>query len=401
MHHAVSPKADANSKESDVLLWFNIVWRGFPIMKKITLSGYYGFDNAGDEAVLYAIINSLRKLRADIQITVLSNNPAHTAQLYNVNAVNRWKIAEVYRAIRKSDLLISGGGSLLQDVTSKNSILYYLGVIGIAKFLNKPVFIYSQGIGPVNYKRNRLLVGKMLNKVHAITVRDPQSRQDLIDMGVKKEITVSVDPVLAIEPEDVEISHGRELLASANVNNIDGKILGISLRPWATDENNFQAIAQACDTLAQQGWQIIFIPMHFPSDVQIAEKIQSLMRNPSHVLKENYTPYQTLCLYKTVDLVMGMRLHSLIMAAVLEKPMIAISYDPKVDRFMELLNRPEILPIDNLKTQQILDLVQNTWENRDGFVKHLKKTIPPLRTQALIPARMVVEILGQDFLKRN
>ena len=84
------------------------------------------------------------------------------------------------------------------------------------------------------------------------------------------------------------------------------------------------------------------------------------MRNPSHVLKENYTPYQTLCLYKTVDLVMGMRLHSLIMAAVLEKPMIAISYDPKVDRFMELINRPEILPIDNLKTQQILDLVQNT-----------------------------------------
>ena len=104
-------------------------------MSKIIISGYYGFNNAGDEAVLYSIINSLRKSNPEVGITVLSNKPELTAKAYNVEAVNRWKYLEIARAIRKSDLLISGGGSLLQDVTSKNGILYYLGIILMARML--------------------------------------------------------------------------------------------------------------------------------------------------------------------------------------------------------------------------------------------------------------------------
>ena len=102
-------------------------------MNKVVLSGYYGFNNAGDEAVLQAIINSLKKADQDLDITVLSNNPEHTTKAYGVKAVNRWKLNEIAGAIKESDLLISGGGSLLQDVTSKNGILYYLGIIGLAR----------------------------------------------------------------------------------------------------------------------------------------------------------------------------------------------------------------------------------------------------------------------------
>lgn len=363
-------------------------------MKKIVLSGYYGFNNAGDEAVLFAIISSLRKIDKKIEITVLSNNPEQTTKLYDVKAVNRWRLKDIFNALYKSNLLISGGGSLLQDVTSKNGILYYLGIIFLAKLLRKPVFIYSQGIGPVNVKRNRMLTGFILNLTKGITVRDESSKKDLENMGLKKPITVSADPVLSFSPEDVNIEKGEELLERGDVNINAGKILGISIRPWKTDEENFKAIAEACDQLIQKGWQVVFIPMHFPEDIAAAREVMKQMKENAFLLKENYTPSETLSIYKAVDMVIGMRLHSLIMAAVLEKPLAAISYDPKVNRFMNLLEINELLDINHLKCHKILDLVQNTWENRIDFVNNLKEKTTVLRNKAMIPAEMVADILS-------
>jgi len=363
-------------------------------MKRIVLSGYYGFNNAGDEAVLYSIISSLRKLNKNVEINVLSNNPEQTAKLYGVKAANRWKMGEIYRTLKNSDLLISGGGSLLQDVTSKNGILYYLGVIFCAKVLRRPVLVYSQGIGPVNYKRNRRLTAFVLNRVDGITVRDAGSKKDLLDMGVKKEIIVSADPVLGFSAEDIKIEKGRELLERVDVNINDGKIMGISVRPWKTAEANFIALAEACDNLALQGWQIVFIPMHFPEDIQASREVAKHMKEKAFLLKENYTPSEALSIYKAADMVIGMRLHSLIMAAVVEKPLVAISYDPKVDRFMGLLGIDRVLDINNLKCQEILDLVQNTWENRSDFVHNLQAPLHDLRNKAMQPAYKALGILG-------
>ena len=100
---------------------------------KIVLSGYYGFDNIGDEAVLYAIITALRNEIENVELTVLSNNPEKTKALYGVSSVNRWKIPEVIKAIKQADLLVSGGGSLLQDVTSSKTVPYYLAIVKIAQ----------------------------------------------------------------------------------------------------------------------------------------------------------------------------------------------------------------------------------------------------------------------------
>ena len=152
---------------------------------KILLSGYYGFDNAGDDAVLFAIVQALREIIPDVDITVLSNQPEKTAQQFGVKAVDRWGKTSLPKAIKDCDVLISGGGSLLQDVTSKNGILYYLGVIKLAQMMRKKVIVYAQGIGPVNEPRNRALVAKILNKVQAITVRDFDSRRELMEMGVR------------------------------------------------------------------------------------------------------------------------------------------------------------------------------------------------------------------------
>ena len=122
--------------------------------KKIVLSGYFGFDNLGDEAILYSIIQEVKKMQ-NTEITVLSANPEKTSQKFGVAAVDRMSPKEVIRAIKNCDMFISGGGSLLQDVTSNRSLLYYLALLRLAKLFGKKVMIYSQGIGPVNGAKNQ------------------------------------------------------------------------------------------------------------------------------------------------------------------------------------------------------------------------------------------------------
>ena len=117
---------------------------------RIAVSGYYGFKNAGDDAILMALVTTLRALAPGVEITVFSNSPAETRQLYGVRAVNRWNPFRVIWALLHSDLLLSGGGGLLQDVTGGGvrSICYYLMVVLLALVVGKPVVYYAQGVGP-------------------------------------------------------------------------------------------------------------------------------------------------------------------------------------------------------------------------------------------------------------
>src|SRR5690625_4230984 len=155
------------------------------IMSKILISGYYGFDNAGDDSVLYGIISSLQKRDDALTFSVLSNRPEETERAFGVKAYNRWNITEVIRQLKKHDLLLMGGGSLLQDATSPRSVLYYLGIVLAAKWYRKPVVFYAQGIGPISKKISKWLIRRIVNKVDVITVRDDQSGQDLKELGVK------------------------------------------------------------------------------------------------------------------------------------------------------------------------------------------------------------------------
>ena len=172
-------------------------------MYNILISGYYGFNNIGDESILRTVIDNLREKLPDIDITVLSHDPAQTSAKYGVKAARRMSLWDIFRSVLHCDLLLSGGGSLLQDATSARSILYYLFILRLAQLMGKKTFIYSQGIGPISDPRNRWLTAATLRRTSGIVVRDAKSRDLLLEIGVPEYlIHVTADPVIRVKKAD-------------------------------------------------------------------------------------------------------------------------------------------------------------------------------------------------------
>ena len=162
-------------------------------MTKYLISGYIGFDNFGDEAIASVLVSNLKKIGAE-KITVLSSNPEKTARLYDVDSEYFLKF---FKPILEADVLISGGGSLLQDITSLKSLIYYLTVIVIALVFNKKVVIFAQGFTPFRTILGKFFTSFVLKYCNKIYVRDIKSQELLKTMKIDSELVS--DPVFGIE----------------------------------------------------------------------------------------------------------------------------------------------------------------------------------------------------------
>ena len=344
---------------------------------KVLISGHYGFYNIGDEAILKSIIEALRNENPKIDIVVLSNDVEYTKSTYKVNAINRWKLNDIYKELLKCDGFISGGGSLFQDVTSSRSILYYTSIIWLAKFAKKPIFIYAQGIGPIDKKNNRKIVGRLFNKVDYITLRDKESKLLLNDIGVRKDIDIVPDPVMGFNIENYEFK-----LPEYYTND---DYITVSIRDWKKNNSEFQKnIALTCDKIIESGINVVFIPMHGEHDEKISIEVANMMKYNAKVLSKNLTMEEKMMYIKESKLMIGMRLHALIFAATVGTPMIGISYDPKIDSYLKLIEQPSIgnveiewSPLE--LTNMVLDIISN-YDNEKIILEnktHKLKSLAP------------------------
>lgn len=366
----------------------------------VVISGYYGFKNSGDEAVLQSILTALEEQgkQAGVKITpvVLSIDPAWTSSTYGVRAVHRMKLGEVRNALKNSSGLISGGGSLLQDATGSKTIPYYLGVIKLAQWLNKPVFIYSQGIGPVNRKLFYPLIKGTFKKCEYISVRDEQSAELLQSMGLERDrIQVVPDPVMGLTPE----TEGLAVLASDEEPQLP--VIGISVRYWDAERRELRAIAEGLREFCQkQPAHLRFLPFHFPGDEKASQDIIQQMGDLASagskvsVCREAVHPRHMLAEVGRCDLVIGMRLHSLIYAANRQVPLIGISYDPKIDHFLKRLDVEPVGTSSSLSPAALASEISRLLAGSERWKEEAKPRIDKLKREAQEPARHIIEFLS-------
>ncbi|MBQ6006272.1 MAG: polysaccharide pyruvyl transferase CsaB [Selenomonadaceae bacterium] len=325
---------------------------------KIVVSGYYGSKNGGDEAMLAAMLEVLREEVSDLNVTVISLNPEYTKRRHNVDAVPRSDIFSIIKKIRAADLLISGGGSLLQNVTSGRSLYYYLAIIFFALLFGRKVMLYAQGIGPIRGTLAHKLMNLILNRVDLITVRDRGSLEELSRLKISRpKIYCTADPVLAIKP--VPLNVGEKILARHSITR-GGKFIGVAIRRWIDWENFRRELAEALDRLAEiADAKIIFIPMKFPEDIKAAQSTAALMKKNCAVLDEEFSTQEILSLVGCMDILIGVRLHALIFAGVMNVPMLGISYDPKIERFLDSIGEKPLGNMADVTATEIFDAVLN------------------------------------------
>ncbi len=297
----------------------------------LVISGYYGYGNTGDEAILAALSEELHNRYPDAQLTVLSATPEATARQYKVEAIPRWSLPAIWRALRGADLLISGGGGLIQDATSRLSPLYYLVILRLARLAGTPYMIFAQGLGPLRCRLTRWATARCLRRAAAITVRDEQSAQLLSQLGVTAPpVEVTADPALLLKP--CQPQRTDELLAELGLSEA-APLIGIALRSWADCDVVKPVTALIRHLHQSQAGQVLLIPFQPEEDLNLAWRVASEADGPVTILDQVLEPRELLGVVSQLDLLVSMRLHGLIFAASVEVPAIALSYDPKVETF--------------------------------------------------------------------
>lgn len=361
---------------------------------RILVSGYYGFRNAGDEAILAGIIQAIRELEPEAVFTVISGRAAETRQVHGVEAISRNRIRATWEAVGEADLVLSGGGSLLQDVTGAKSIPYYLGVVTMALLRRKPVMFYGQGIGPVRGLLGKLLIRLVANRVSRITVRDPESAEALRRLGVvRPPIQVTADAALALAPGNREA--GRRLLGAAGVPLGQGPLIGVSVRPWKDWEAGTEAaLAAALDRIAaMEGGHVVFLPMQPTLDPRAAAAVQRHLRSPGTVLSgEGWTYQDTLNAVAACDLLVGMRYHALVFAAMAGVPVVGLSYDPKIDAFLRLLGLEPAGSTRNLNPDAVVSAARAVWTGSRRGQEPWAAVLAQLRDRSRENARVALEL---------
>jgi len=365
-------------------------------MPKILISGYYGFNNIGDEAILKGLIEGVKRIFENVDIVVLSQYPDFTAKKHNVRSIKRTSIVDMFREMKDMDILVSGGGSLFQDVTSKRSIAYYLGIIWLAKrIFKKKVMIYSQGIGPVNKKYNRWMLRQILNSVDVINVRDEKSKLELQTIGVKKDILVTTDTVFGIKRPC--LSKGKEVLTKMDRYK-DKPYIGISVRPWKNNHDITREVAKLCSKIITElNHTPVLIPFHFHKDLKLMENIKKevdgIYRDKVVLMDEYLYVDEYLSLIGNMDIMVAMRLHGLIFSVLMGIYPVGISYDPKIQSFMHMMNRCDALDVENINADILFEELKEAIKENSKNVEKLEKSLDSFYSMIELQNQKLYELI--------
>ena len=320
------------------------------------LCGAYGRSNAGDEAILRAILQRLRSIDPDMPIWVMSRDPLQTSKKESVRSFYIFNVPAFLKALKHAELFVNGGGSLIQDITSSRSLYFYLFTLKAAKRCGCRIIMYGCGIGPINRPANRKKAGRVLDSTaDIITLRDSVSHELLQEIGVTHpEIIRAADPVLSLPsaPEGL-ISQG---FASEGIP--EGLSMAcFCLRSWPgfTDKKAVADAARYC--YEKYGLTPVFLPIENPKDVAVGEEVAALAGCPCHVCTKPHSSDVILGMISRMKLVCGMRLHSLIFATAGGVPVVGISYDVKVDSFIKDIGSDSCINVADLSSGRLEKLI--------------------------------------------
>ncbi len=359
----------------------------------VIICGAYGYGNAGDDAILKSIIQSVRKIDRYIPITVLAKNTESIKKRYQIESIYTLNIPKILLAMRRSALYINGGGTLIQNATSQRSLWYYLFTLRAAKALGNKVDMYGCGIGPVQGKNNIKLVKRVLNRsVDILTLRERDSKRELESFGVNRpSIRLCSDPALALTPapaSEAEFYLKKHGLSS------QGNYLCLMLRTWYGFDTKAKAFA-ACIQYAYEKYGLtpVFISLNTSYDSKAAKQVAEHLQCPYSILDDGAEPELLISVLACMKAIISLRLHGLILSSMSGIPMVGVSYDPKIGSFLKYLDGSSCIDLQEVTSQNLISALDRAME-QSSRKEELKENAARLKELERGNADAVRELLS-------
>ncbi len=336
---------------------------------RVLLSGYYGFDNLGDDALLQIIVAQLKTRYPHATIDVLSAKPDVTAHELGIVATPRWDQGAIRDAISEADVVLSGGGGLLQNATSLKSLLYYAGILRTAIRANKPSMVFAQSIGPLDFW-GKQTVRECCRGLHAATVRDERSRELFAPLVPSTTVERTADPVFLYDPPEDAVD-----LGLAGLGDRSDPLVIVCVRKTAHQADGVATLAAAVDRLAlHHGARVAFVPFGGTADAEASTLVIRKCKSAPMLLALDSLDAVAAAIGRA-KLVIGVRLHALVLAVRLGVPFLAVPYDPKVTGLLDDVRYPlEPLwtPGQRPSPSRAERVVDEAWERRGELSAHLR-----------------------------
>jgi len=380
-------------------------------------------SNTGDKAIFFSMVTDIKKAMPNAEIITISNDPQYTAKQYGVRAAHLWKITQICRALRQANLVILGGGEFIQDKTSIPYLLLNLSLGILAILFKKPIMFYAIGVGDNDEISTfgNFLSRFVLNQAKLISVRDEESKKVLESLGVKRPIYVTADPAFTLTPARKERLN--EILTLEGVSKDKAFLIGVAprkaphgrfnvfplgiqirlnLAPYAYYIQNQKlgcTLAKTLDYFIDKlNAKVVFVPMYTGTnfsyrDHEFAHEIVNMMRNKNSatIVSGIYPPEELQAVFGEMDMIIGMTLHSLILAVTMNVPIVAISYSSKINRFMRAIGQEDqLIDIWDVKFEDLLRKFETTWASRLQIKQDLKASREILRKRALLNTKLIV-----------
>ncbi len=385
--------------------------------------GNYSGRNVGDAAILGGLLHDItstypgRPLRFDIP-TISPGFIRRAYAEYPVRPVGLlpWHLSvkilgvPILRCALRAELVLVTD-AVLFDYRLYNPLFNYLHtlswVLPLAARRGVPVVLYNVSLGPVRTEAGRRSLGRVLGSTRKLIVREPLSATLAQELAPALRPLQGADSALSIRPAAPEALHGlthrlgplafdRPILAF-NVNRyLDAFVAG---KGKDRDPQGFQRLVAAVldRAILELEVQVMMVETH-PGDGAMTQGVLSRMRERGSVttVDNSFAGYAEMAtLLGRADALIGMRTHSLILAALMGTPVAGIVAYPKTRGFLHSIGCPELaLDFADVDEESLWDLVRTVWERRSSLTARLRPAIRREREKAAAAAHELSDWLG-------
>ncbi len=345
------------------------------------IHGGYGKKNMGDDAILGVIIERIRERFDEPEILVACHNSEEVEKLFPEVTACNFKSLKMLLFILRADVYVIGGGGIINVINTysgysklrlldlKGKFLFIAGFF--AGIFGAKLIFYSIGATSIPDAGVGFLAKKVLDRADFLSVRDPLSRSNLKSIGVKRDFKVGFDPVTTLEPAPVE--RAEEIIENEGLP-APGKSVLLNLRyvldPEIPEELMISRAADLCREIHKKELDTVFFPFGrhpeiiVENDLHLALSVdRELGENDFfHLIKGDYNPKEAMSLIGLYDILILERLHSVIMARMMGKDVIAICYDRKVSQFCEMSENPYNIELEDFEVEKTMNFLDELVE---------------------------------------